>query len=62
MNSGSAFPPTQVYDLYLIALESVPGWWVFMEAVVPFVESAISELEARNPGRMQPLVASAAAL
>ncbi|MEZ5963790.1 MAG: hypothetical protein R3F56_08085 [Planctomycetota bacterium] len=47
---GSAFPTTQVYDLYLLAIENIPGWWVFMESIVPFVESAITDLEARNPG------------
>lgn len=47
---GSAFPTTQVFDLYLLAVENIPGWWVFMEAIIPFVESAISDLEGRNPG------------
>ena len=49
-SSGSAFPTTQVFDVYLLAVENIPGWWVFMEAVVPFVESAITDLENRNPG------------
>src|SRR5690606_23390376 len=47
---GSAFPTTQVYDLYLLAIENIPGWWVFMESIVPFVEAAITDLESRNPG------------
>ncbi|MGA0867605.1 MAG: type II secretion system protein [Planctomycetota bacterium] len=47
---GSAFPATQVFDVYLLAIESIPGWWVFMESIVPFVESAITDLESRNPG------------
>lgn len=47
---GSAFPTTQVYDLYLIALENVPGWWVYMEAIKPFFESTLQDLQARNPG------------
>lgn len=47
---GSAFPSTQVFDVYLLAVENIPGWWVFMEAIVPFVESAITDLENRNPG------------
>ena len=49
-SAGSAFPTTQVFDVYLLAVENIPGWWVFMEAVVPFVESAITDLESRNPG------------
>ena len=47
---GSAFPTTQVFDVYLLACENIPGWWVFMEAIVPFVESAVTDLENRNPG------------
>ena len=47
---GSAYPPTQVFDVYLLALENIPGWWVHMDAIKPFVESSITDLEARNPG------------
>lgn len=47
---GDAFPTTQVYDLYLIACENVPGWWVYMDAIQPFVEATITDLEGRNPG------------
>ena len=43
-------PPTQVYDVYCLAIENVPGWWVYMSNVVPFVKSAIGDLQARNPG------------
>jgi len=47
---STAYPTTQVYDVYLIAIENIPGWWVFMDSVKPFVESAITDLETRNPG------------
>ncbi|MEO0478249.1 MAG: prepilin-type N-terminal cleavage/methylation domain-containing protein [Planctomycetota bacterium] len=47
---ASSFPATQVFDVYLLAIDTIPGWWVYMEAIVPFVESAITDLEARNPG------------
>ena len=43
-------PPTQVYDVYLIAVENVPGWWVYMQNIVPFVEGAMDDLQARHPG------------
>ena len=43
-------PPTQVYDVYLLAVENVPGWWVYMQNIRPFVEGAISDLQARHPG------------
>ena len=35
------FPSTQVYDVYCLAIENVPGWWVYMSNLVPFVERAI---------------------
>ena len=47
---GTNAPPTQVYDIYLIAIENVPGWWVYMQNIVPFVEGAMQDLEARHPG------------
>jgi len=47
---GEKFPPTQVYDVYLIACENVPGWWVFMDAIQPFIEATLKDLEGRNPG------------
>ena len=43
-------PPTQVYDVYLIAIENVPGWWLYMQNIVPFVEGAMADLQARHPG------------
>ena len=44
------YPPSQVFDIYLIALSNVPGWWVKMVTIQPLVETAIEELEMRNPG------------
>ena len=49
-SAGSAFPTTQVFDVYLLAIENIPGWWVFMDSIKPFVESMITDLETRNPG------------
>jgi type II secretory pathway pseudopilin PulG len=45
-----SMPPTQVYDVYLIAVENVPGWWVYMSNVVKVVNNAITNLQSRNPG------------
>ncbi|MCA8943901.1 MAG: hypothetical protein KDB80_15160 [Planctomycetes bacterium] len=47
---ASSYPTTQVFDVYLLAIDSIPGWWVHMESIIPFVESAITDLENRNPG------------
>jgi hypothetical protein len=49
-SSGDAYPSTQVYDLYLFAIENVPGWWVFMDSMKPFMESMVMDLQTRNPG------------
>ncbi len=49
-SSGEAFPATQVLDIYLLAVDNIPGWWVFMDSIQPFVESMITDLETRNPG------------
>ncbi|HEB51929.1 MAG TPA: hypothetical protein ENI87_01610, partial [bacterium] len=49
-SAGGSFPTTQVFDIYLLAVENIPGWWVFMESMKPFVESMITDLENRNPG------------
>jgi hypothetical protein len=49
-SAGSAFPTTQVFDIYLLAIENIPGWWVFMDSIRPFVESMVTDLENRNPG------------
>ena len=43
-------PPTQVYDVYCLAIENIPGWWVYMSNLVPTVRNAISDLQVRNPG------------
>ena len=47
---GDAEPTTQVYDLYLLAIENAPGWWVYMDAIRPFIEATLTDLESRNPG------------
>lgn len=47
---ADAFPPSQVYDTYILAIENVPGWWVYMSYIRPFVENALDDLESRQPG------------
>jgi hypothetical protein len=44
------YAPTQVYDVYALAVENVPGWWVYMANLIPFMQSAFQNLQARNPG------------
>ena len=47
---GEAYAASQVFDLYLIAIENVPAWWVTMDAMRPFVDASLQELQSRNPG------------
>lgn len=44
------FAPTQVYDVYLIAIDNIPGWWVYMQNIVPFVQATLQDIQSRNPG------------
>jgi hypothetical protein len=44
------YAPTQVYDVYALAIENVPGWWVYMANLIPFMQNAFQNLQARNPG------------
>lgn len=43
-------PPTQVMDVYAIAIENIPGWWINLSTLRPVVENAFSDLESSNPG------------
>jgi hypothetical protein len=47
---NQAFPTTQTYDVYLLAMENIPGWWVYMANIRPLIEGRVSDLQARNPG------------
>ncbi|MBU0755547.1 MAG: prepilin-type N-terminal cleavage/methylation domain-containing protein, partial [Planctomycetes bacterium] len=47
---NQAFPTTQTYDVYLLAMENVPGWWVYMANIRPLIEGRVTDLQARNPG------------
>jgi hypothetical protein len=47
---GGLSPPTQTYDVYALAIENVPGWWVHMRTLIPFVQNTVQDLQSRNPG------------
>ncbi len=48
--SSSPTPPSQVIDLYLIALENVPGWWVRTASLHSLMQTVVNEIQASNPG------------
>lgn len=43
-------PPTQVYDVFMLALENMPGWWVDVASLRPIFDRTIDDLSSRNPG------------
>lgn len=42
--------PAQVMDVYLVALESVPGWWSRTSNLIPLMRASLVSLQSRNPG------------
>lgn len=44
------FVPTQVFDIYILAIESVPGWWSSLSTLRPIMNNMISDMQTRNPG------------
>lgn len=44
------YVPTQVYDVYVIAIENIPGWWVSLSELRPTFANVLEDLEVRNPG------------
>ena len=47
---SNAFASSQVFDVYVIAVENVPGWWVALSEIRPTFDSIIQDLQTRNPG------------
>lgn len=47
---ADSYPSSQVYDVYMVAIENIPGWWVHMGSIKPFVDLTMTDLQSRNPG------------
>ncbi len=45
-----SYVPTQIYDVFVLVLENVPGWWVALSTLAPTFDAIIQDLETRNPG------------
>jgi len=43
-------PTSQVFDLYVLAVDNVPGWWQTLSDLRSIVTGSISNLQAANPG------------
>jgi prepilin-type N-terminal cleavage/methylation domain-containing protein len=46
----SQFYPSQVFDVYVLALENVPGWWSALSTMRPVFDNIMEDLRGRNPG------------
>ena len=44
------YVPSQVYDVFVLMLENVPGWWVNLSTLAPMFDSILQDLESRDPG------------
>src|SRR3989339_1274461 len=43
------FKPKQAFDLYVLCMENVPGWWSSMSTMKPSFQSIITDLKTRCP-------------
>ncbi|HAM39357.1 MAG TPA: hypothetical protein DCP53_08210 [Elusimicrobia bacterium] len=41
--------PTQVMDIYVIAIENVPGWWSTMSSMKSMFDGVMQDFQVRNP-------------
>lgn len=44
------FPPTQVYDLYILDVQTIQAWWDVLPTLTGGIQSVISDFQNRNPG------------
>jgi prepilin-type N-terminal cleavage/methylation domain-containing protein len=44
------FVPTQSLDVYIIALENIPGWWSSLGTMRPIFGDVLQDMQIRNPG------------
>lgn len=43
-------PPSQVMDVYILQVNTVPAWWSDMNTIDQYMASAIADIQNRNPG------------
>ncbi len=44
------YESSQVYDVYVISVENIPGWWISLSSMKPMFDNVIQDLQTRNPG------------
>ncbi|HTC20266.1 MAG TPA: hypothetical protein VK859_05415, partial [bacterium] len=47
---SNLFPPSQTYDLYVIAVQNIPAWWGTLPSLYPYMQAVINDIQGRNPG------------
>ncbi len=47
---ASTFPPTQVMDVYVLAINNIAGWWAHEPVLYQTFQSIINNIQTRNPG------------
>lgn len=47
---SAGYRPTQVYDVYVIAIENIPGWWTSVPQLRGIFTTIVQDMEIRNPG------------
>jgi len=47
---ATQYVPSQVFDIYILSLENVPGWWDALSNMIPVFNNVVQDLQTRNPG------------
>ncbi|HVZ80146.1 MAG TPA: type II secretion system protein [bacterium] len=46
----SLFPPTQVMDVYILAIANIQAWWAVLPSLSNTMQGVLSDIQSRNPG------------
>src|ERR1035438_4604452 len=46
----NVFPPTQVMDVYILAINNIAAWWAHEPVLYQTFQNIISDIQGRNPG------------
>ena len=47
---GESLVPSQVYDIYVLGIYNIPGWWVNVGKLQTTFRDVVGDIENRNPG------------
>jgi prepilin-type N-terminal cleavage/methylation domain-containing protein len=46
----NVFPPTQVMDVYVLAVQNISAWWAQLPVIYQTFENIVTDIQERNPG------------